>query len=267
MQGWPAAFAFLFWLLVLGVPGQADTGPTHGAFDEEQALEFSQGVIGGRISDQAFTRPDGSRGRLEDLRGKPLILSLVYTSCNHICVTTTRNLASAVEKARDALGTDSFNVMTVGFDTRFDTPERMGQFANLQGIDDPRWTMASLTEQAVGQLARDVGFLFRPFTGGYDHLVQTTIIDADGRVYRQVYGRAFNTPLLVDPLIALILGREDPALGFLADLKDKVRLFCTTYDPVRDGYYFDYSLFVGIAIGAVIILLTGAAMLREARAR
>ena len=137
----------------------------------------------------------------------------------------------------------------------------------MQGIVDPAWTMASMTEPAIQQLARDVGFTYLPFTGGFNHLVQTTIIDSEGRVYRQIYGQAFNTPLLVDPLIALVLGREDPRTSFLANLKDKVRLFCTTYDPVRDGYYFDYSLFVGIAIGGLIILLTGAAMLREARAR
>ena len=44
-----------------------------------------------------------------------------------------------------------------------------------------------------------------------------------------------------------------------------MRLFCTTYDPVRDGYYFDYSLFLGVLIGAVIIFLTGYALMREAR--
>ena len=81
----------------------------------------------------------------------------------------------------------------------------------------------------------------------------------------RVYGQSFNTPLLVDPLIALVLGRSDPGRGLLADFKDKVRLFCTSYDPVRDGYYFDYSLFLGVLIGAVIILLTGYALMREAR--
>ena len=42
----------------------------------------------------------------------------------------------------------------------------------------------------------------------------------------------------------------------------RIKLFCTTYDPVRDGYYFDYSLFLGMLIGASIIIVTGTAVYR-----
>ena len=42
----------------------------------------------------------------------------------------------------------------------------------------------------------------------------------------------------------------------LAGLTSRIKLFCTTYDPVRDGYYFDYSLFLGILIGGSIVIST-----------
>jgi len=44
-----------------------------------------------------------------------------------------------------------------------------------------------------------------------------------------------------------------------------VRFFCTTYDPSRDAYHFDYSLFVGLLIGAMIILWGGVFVVRELR--
>jgi len=69
-----------------------------------------------------------------------------------------------------------------------------------------------------------------------------------------VYGEVFETPLLVEPLKDLVLGRPKPGQTLLEELVDKVRFFCTAYDPSRDGYHFDYSLFVGLAIGAFIIL-------------
>jgi protein SCO1/2 len=180
---------------------------------------------------------------------------------------TTRNLAKAVSKARKALGENSFTVVTAGFDSRFDTPDRMAFFAAQQDIADANWHMVSLNEAAVDELAKDVGFLFRKAAGGFEHLVQTTLIDAEGRVHRQVYGQSFSTPLLVDPLISLVLGKSDTTAGFLSTFRDKVRLFCTTYDPIRDGYYFDYSLFLGIFIGGAIILITGFFTLREVRGR
>jgi len=91
------------------------------------------------------------------------------------------------------------------------------------------------------------------------------VIDADGKVYRQVYGQVFDTPLLVDPLLELVLGRPKPAQTLLSSLSDKIKLFCTTYDPHRDGYYFDYSLFVGIFVGLTVIVGTIIFMRTELR--
>jgi protein SCO1/2 len=176
---------------------------------------------------------------------------------------TTRHLSKVVEKARDALGHDSFNVAIIGFDTLVDTPAAMHYFANKQGISDKGWHLLSVNQTDVKALATETGFLFETSSNGFDHLIQATILDADGIVYRQVYGQAFETPKLVDPLIELVLGRPSPVDSLLSNLGSKIKLFCTTYDPVRDGYYFDYSLFIGMFIGASIILYTGIAIMRE----
>jgi len=48
----------------------------------------------------------------------------------------------------------------------------------------------------------------------------------------------------------------------LANLVDRIKLFCTTYDPARDGYYFDYSLFIGMLIGGSIIVFTAVIVVR-----
>jgi len=234
-------------------------------FDYDQALAASQGALGNRVGDHALVSADGRNLSLAQLRGKPLVLSMVYTSCYQICPMTTRHLAGVVEKARDALGNDSFNVAVVGFDTAVDTPSAMRYFAVKQGIDDDGWLQLSATRDTVDSLASELGFLYFPSSNGFDHLIQATIIDADGRVYRQVYGQVFDTPLLVDPLIELVLGRSTPEQPLLDNLVSRIKLFCTTYDPVRDGYYFDYSLFLGILIGAPIILFTGSIVLRGLR--
>ena len=94
-------------------------------------------------------------------------------------------------------------------------------------------------------------------------LIQATVIDADGKVYRQVYGQVFDTPLLVDPLLELVLGRPQPEQSFLSGLSDKIKLFCTTYDPRSDGYYFDYSFFVEIFVGITVIFAVIFFMRRE----
>ena len=119
-----------------------------------------------------------------------------------------------------------------------------------------------MTSAEVEQLASDIGFQLFPSSNGFDHLIQATVIDAQGQVYRQVYGQVFDTQLLVDPLIELVLGRSAPEQPMLTNLVNKIKLFCTTYDPVRDGYYFDYSLFIGMLIGGSIIIFASVVVVR-----
>jgi len=208
---------------------------------------------------------DGRTLGLDELRGKPLVISMIYTSCHQICPMTTQHLARVVDKARATLGDDSFDVALVGFDTAVDDPAAMRYFAARQGIAERGWQLLSGDADTIAALSRDLGFRFFASSNGFDHLIQASIIDADGRVYRQVYGQVFETPLLVDPLIELVLGRPVPEQSLFDGLVARVKLFCTTYDPVRDGYYYDYSLFLGIFIGAVIILATATFIVRELR--
>ena len=232
------------------------------AFDYDQALATSQAALGTQVGDYRFNDTDGEVLTLGQLRGKPLVLSMVYTSCYQICPMTTRHLSKIVQKARTALGDDSFAIAVVGFDTAVDTPDAMRYFGAKQGISDHGWKLLSADPQTIKTLSQDLGFLYYPSSNGFDHLIQATVIDAEGRVYRQVYGQVFDTPLLVDPLIELVLGRKAPEQPLLANLVSKIKLFCTTYDPVRDGYYFDYSLFLGMLIGATIILFVGTVVVR-----
>jgi large-conductance mechanosensitive channel len=44
-----------------------------------------------------------------------------------------------------------------------------------------------------------------------------------------------------------------------------VKLFCTTYDPANDRYRLDYSLFIGMFIGFLIIASGVFYLVRELR--
>ncbi|MDH5394745.1 MAG: SCO family protein [Gammaproteobacteria bacterium] len=234
-------------------------------FQYKKALQESQDAIGNKLSNFRLTDASGKGLTLHELRGKPLILSLVYTSCYQICPMTTRHLSSVIEKARKTLGSDKFSVAILGFDSQFDSPQAMKHFANKQGISDANYYLLSADSKTIAGLSKELGFLFFTSPKGFDHIVQATVIDADGVVYRQVYGEVFDTPLLVEPLKELILGRPQPNQTLISDLINKVRFFCTNYDPASDSYHFDYSLFIGMLIGAIIIVLIILFLIKEYR--
>lgn len=244
-------------------PVSAAGGPAS-KFDEKAALAISQGATGRTVGDYTLTATDGRKLRLSEYRGKPLVISLIYTSCYHICPTTTQHLAKVTRIARGALGPESFNVLTIGFDTPKDTPVAMRQFSRDQGIDIPGWLFLSADAATMEGLTKELGFISYPAPHGFDHLIQATVIDAQGKIYRQVYGMTFDTPLLVEPLKELVFG-EPVTPSLLTSLGNKIKLFCTVYDPTTDKYRFDYSIFLGLFIGASSIGIVSFLVLREWR--
>ena len=201
---------------------------------------------------------------MSEFRGKPLVISLIYTSCYHICPTTTQHLAKVVRTARAALGPESFNVLTIGFDTPKDTPSAMRQFAQDQNVNIAHWEFLSTDAAAMAGLTRELGFIAYSAPHGFDHLIQATVVDAQGKIYRQVYGMNFDTPLLVEPLKELVFGAPtSPSL--LSNLSSRIKLFCTVYDPSSDQYRFDYSIFIGFFIGLISIGTVSFLLIREWR--
>lgn len=229
-----------------GVPAQAL------APGEATALTTSQAAIGRQLDDYSFVDQRGQVFRLSSLRGKPVVLSLVYTSCFQVCSGLTVHVRDVTKVARQALGADSFTVLTVGFDTPNDTRERMRLYARDRGADVPGWLFASTDAGTIERLTRDVGFTYQPSPKGFDHITQTTVIDRAGRVMLQVYGESFDPPTLVEPLKRLLRGQEIER-GTLAGLVRSVRLFCTIYDPSSGRYSFDYSI-VADALAGILAL-------------
>lgn len=224
------------------------------AYSEDEALALSQAAVGKALLDLEFTDGSGQLVRMAQYAGKPLLVSLIFTSCHHVCPTLTRHLKTAVYAAREALGDDSFSVVTIGFDTANDTPERMQDFANKQGINEANWVFLSSSAENMAKLTENLGFIYFPSPSGFDHITQLTIVDRDGIINTQVYGGAFELPWLVEPLKDLILNRPQSEHNFFSRMIDKVNLFCTVYDPNTGRYHYDYSLFVQIGIGGLAIL-------------
>lgn len=234
------------------------------SFNEKDALAVSQGAIGHVIGDYSLVRSDGTTISTSEFMGKPVIFSLIYTSCYHICPTTTQHLAKVVRKARKVLGQDSFGVVTLGFDFLNDSPDAMRIFSAQQKIDDSGWVFASASESTVARLAEDLGFLYFPSPNGFDHLIQATIVDAEGEVRSQVYDMNFDTPLLVEPIKKLVFG-SDQGAPLITQISNKIRLFCTVYDPVNDSYRTDYSVFIGMIIGLTTLSAIMYLVIREWR--
>lgn len=259
---WIASGAVIALSAVIAAVAFADT-PNAPRLDPRVALERSEATVGRRIGGYTLIDSTGAPLALGAYLGRPLVVSLVYTSCSSVCPATTQHLIGAVNEARRMFGSGEFAVLTVGFDARNDTPVRLAQFAAIQGVKFDDWRLASADAGTLAALLRDLGFSYAAVAGGFDHITQTTIIDREGKIYRHVYGDDFPIQMFIEPLKDTVYGTT--TTFSLRGLLDRVKFICTTYDPGAGRYRIDYGLMFGSVIAAFSLLVMGGLLLREWR--
>ncbi len=222
--------------------------------DQARTLRSSQAVIGQQVSDFTLLDREGRPIRLSSYRGKPLLVSFIYTACFQVCPLTTRALQKAVEAGRNVFGTNQYNVISIGFNQPFDTPQALKAFALQHRIDQPNWEFLSPHASIIEQLGREFGFSFVATPAGFDHVLQVTLLDAEGRIYRQIYGDELNADSLGEPLKQLMRNAPIAEQLKLDDLIERVRILCTVYDPKTGKYRVKYDLLIEVAGGVTFAL-------------
>ena len=255
----------LLWLLLTGAAAVTAHDGQSDSFDADAALRQSQVAVGRQIPAYQFTDASGQAVSLADYRGMPVVISLIYSSCYHTCPVTTQYLKKAIGAAREALGGRPFQVLSIGFDVPADNPRSMAGFKHTQAVQLDHWAFLSGDRQTIAALTRDLGFSYRASPRGYDHLVQLSVLDEQGVLYRQVYGETYELPWLVEPLKEIVFKDRRGIRQLLSNIGNRVRLFCTLYDPVSGRYRYDYSLFIQMTIGGMVIIAGIIYLVREAR--
>ncbi|MCC7462214.1 MAG: SCO family protein [Gammaproteobacteria bacterium] len=258
-----AAAAALRWSLCLAallapaaLYAGADSGvaPDRPGLNAQAVLAASRSAVGRIPGDYVLRDRREREVRLADYRGKPLLVNFIYTGCFQICPNSTLALRNAVNAMRERFGSGQFRVVSIGFDQPTDTPAALRSYAAQRRIADANWEFLSPRGEDVAALAHDFGFSYVATAGGFDHTLQVSIVDAEGRIRQQVVGDAFSAESLGEPLRQLIAGRMLSDSSSLGDLLDRVRILCSVYDPVTGKYRVSYALYIEIAGGLTFIV-------------
>ena len=140
-----------------------------------------------------------------------------------------------------------FNVVSIGFNQP-PIRRRPSSFATQYGINQPNWDFLS-PPAAMVPAGRGLWFCVRRLPGRFDHVLQVSIVDAQGASCARCtanpwFLRTGRTPQDADG------GRHTGSVQRTAgDLMDRVRIVCTVYDPKTGAYRVDYTLPIQIAGG------------------
>lgn len=251
-------------LLMAPAPGHADTVV---GLDAGRALHLSRAAVGRQIGEHILRDRQGRPTPLSSFRGKPLLVSFIYTGCFQICPATTRSLQEAVMDLQKSLGASQFNIVSIGFNQPADSPQALKAFATQYGITAPNWDFLSPPGAIVPELTADFGFAYAETPAGFDHVLQVSVLDAEGRIVHQIYGEDVAAGALGEPLKMLLAGMPlSPSNSMFDNLVDRIRIMCTVVDPRTGAYRVDYTLPIQIAGGATFFVLMMIFFVNEWRA-
>ena len=128
-----------------------------------------------------LTDHNGKPRRLEDFRGKAVVLFFGFTHCPDVCPTTLADIAAAVK----SLGAeaDKVQVLMVSVDPERDTPDSLGKYVTAF---DPGFLGLRGDLDATKKVAAEFNIYFeRAKTGAsytVNHSTQSYVIDPQGRL-------------------------------------------------------------------------------------
>jgi protein SCO1/2 len=148
--------------------------------------------------------------RLAGLRGKAVVVSFVFTTCNGTCPLTTAGLdrVRRALKARRLWG-KRVDFVSISLDPARDTPDVLRRYAAAYRAEPERWHFLTGPPDRVGAVLRAWDMWARPGpSGAIDHPSRIFLVDPEGRL-REIYSLETLDPEGVADDVASVLGGEE----------------------------------------------------------
>lgn len=151
-----------------------------------------------------LTTQDGQRLSLQELRGKVVAVTFIYTGCADTCPLLTAKLVRLQTRFGAEFGTKVFFV-AVSVDPERDTPEVLKRYAQAHRADLTGWAFLTGTAAEIRQVTRRYGIYSKKTPHGeVDHTFLTSLIDPSGTLRVQYLGVRFNPEELLRDLQSLV---------------------------------------------------------------
>lgn len=123
----------------------------------------------------------GRKQAWADLRGRPRIATMFYSSCPYMCPLIIES-GKAIDHALSADERSRLGVVMVTMDVARDTPAALSAIALKRHIDTRRWTLLRPEAKDLRPIAAVLGVRFRALANGeFNHNSVLVLLDGEGR--------------------------------------------------------------------------------------
>lgn len=146
-------------------------------------------LAGDQVPDFSFVNQDSRRIHLAEFRGRPLLLTFIYTRCPlpNYCLLMSNNFSEILKELHEK--PEIFaktQLLSISIDPDYDKSPVLHQYGKRYvGDIDPEfqhWQFASGSEEQVKKAADYFGLAYNNKSGQIVHSLSTVLIGADGKV-------------------------------------------------------------------------------------
>ncbi len=132
---------------------------------------------------------DGRATQFDHFRGKWVVLNFIFTRCPiaDMCPAATARMHALQLAARKA-GVRDFELVSISFDSAFDTPAVLKTYAEGRGIDTSNFSFLTGPENAIRDLLAQFGVIVQPGESIFKHSLATLLINPEGKIVHRVDG-------------------------------------------------------------------------------
>lgn len=145
--------------------------------------------VGEKAPSFTLFNQDGKAVAFDHFRGKKVVLNFIFTRCPvpTMCPASTAKMM-ALQAAAKKAGVTNLELISISFDSAFDTPAVLNEYARTRGIDTTNFSFLTGPENAIRDLLAQFGVIAEPGDNVFKHTLSTLFIGADGKIQHRVDG-------------------------------------------------------------------------------
>jgi protein SCO1 len=150
------------------------------------------------LTDTKLVDQNGNDVSLTSLKGKPLVVDFIYTSCPGTCLMETAKLANVALRLGPELG-PKVSIVSITVDPEHDGPKQLLDYARQQGADEKGWYFLTGSPADIDRVLG--GFKMsreKEPDGSVGHIVDMFLVGPDGRELQEYNGEIVKPANIVD---------------------------------------------------------------------
>ncbi len=140
-----------------------------------------------------WTNQNGQHIEMKDMKGKVLVMVMIYTSCKAACPRLVADMRNIEQRLPENIK-DKVKMVMVSIDPETDTPKRLKAFAIENKMNSNQWVFLRSTEENTREFAAVLAVNYKKISPiDFSHSNIISVFNADGELTYQQEGLGVNS--------------------------------------------------------------------------